>query len=960
MKNLTLAVFLLLAHLAGAQTFSIKGKIVDENNGAMPGATVSLQHPWGEVVKGTATTVDGTFALDGIGKGGYRLVVTALGYSVFKKEVTVTAANVQLGTLALEPDPVVLKDVEIKSTVPISQQKGDTTEFNANAVKVMKDADASDLIEKLPSVTVENGTIKAQGENVTQVLVDGKPFFGNDPAAALRNLPAEVIDKVQIFDQQSDQAQFTGFQDGNTTKTINIVTRTDMRSGQFGKVYAGYGYEDRYQGGGNINYFDGDRRISLIGMTNNINVQNFSSDDLLGVMGSGGRGGAMGGRMSGGGMPGGGGRQGGGGMGGGGGDFLVRPQGGIATTTAVGLNFSDKWGAKTEVSASYFFNKSNSYSESLTYRQFLNNDGALAELYDEQNYSNSDNTNHRFNARIEFKLDSMNTFVLRPRLSAQLNDGNSSTLGQTTFDTDLLSRTDNTYLSDLTGLNLNTDLLWRHRLTKKGRTFSLNVSSGYAPKNGTSKLLSSDEYFVGPPLNSNLDQSATLDVNSWNAAGNAEYTEPVSENAQLLFNYRLSFQQEASDKYTYDFSPADGGYTMLNEPLSNVFSNDYITHQTGAGYNYSKGRDLNFNLRTNVQWADLANRKTFPQPGAIDQTFFNVLPSAMLRYNLDKNHNIRFNYRTSTQLPSVDQLQDVLNNSNPLQLSVGNPNLKQTFQQNLFLRYQGTNPDKGTTFFAMAGGGMTSNYIANATYLASSDHPILQQYNVPPGARISRPVNLDGYWNLRSFVSYGIPIKGLKTNFNLDLSYNFSRTPGLVNDVENFANNQTAGLGVTFASNISDRVDFTLSTRPSYNTVSNTLQTASNTEYYSQVSRLKFNWIIVEGFVLRTDLTHTLNNGLSDGFNQNFWLWNLAIGKKIFKNERGEIALAVNDLLGQNRSISRNITEAYIEDLQTNALQRFVMLSFTYNLRHFKTKKAATPRTEGPGEWGPPPGMWRG
>lgn len=235
----------------------------------------------------------------------------------------------------------------MESTVPIAQQKGDTTEFNANAVKVLRDATSEDLVSKLPGVTTENGAIKAQGENVTQVLVDGKPFFGNDPTAALRNLPAEVIDKVQIFDQQSDQAQFTGFQDGNTTKTINIVTKKGMNNGQFGKVYSGYGYQDKYQLGGNINVFDGDRRISFIGMSNNINVQNFSVDDILGVMGV--PGGnfrnammMMGGRM----MGGGGGGRGGGGGGGGSMDFLVRPQGGIATTHALGINYSDKWGKK--------------------------------------------------------------------------------------------------------------------------------------------------------------------------------------------------------------------------------------------------------------------------------------------------------------------------------------------------------------------------------------------------------------------------------------------------------------------------------------------------------------------------------------------------------------------------------------------------------------------------------------
>ncbi len=956
MKHLAGVIFLLFSQLLSAQTFSIKGKIADENNNPLPGVTVALQHPWGDPVMGTASKADGTFELNGVGKGGYNLVFSTLSYKTLKKQVTLSNADVRLDPINLEPDALVLSGVDIKSTVPLAQQKNDTTEFNAAAVKVMKDASASELIEKLPTVTVENGTLKAQGENVGQVLVDGKQFFGSDPTAALKNLPAEVIEKVQIFDQQSEQSQFTGFQDGNTTKTINIVTKTGMRNGQFGKVYAGYGYEDKYQAGGNINFFDGDRRVSLIGMTNNINIQNFSIDDILGVMGGGGGGGGGrggGARGCGGGMP----RGGGGGAGAG--DFLIRPQGGIATTTATGINYTDKWGQKTEVNLSYFFNIGNNDSESRTNRQFLNN-GEFAQFYNENSQSQTDNQNHRVNARIEFKLDSMNTLLLRPRFTLQRNNGNTSTFGQTTFNGDLLSESNNGYRSNLTGVNFNNSLLWRHRFNKKGRTVSLDFSSGYAPKNGSSTLLSNDAYFKGAnPVYDSLDQQSRLDINSWNLAGNLEYTEPLGQYSQLLLNYRASYQQEASDKKTYDFFAPDQAYTQLNENLSNVFSNDYITHQTGAGYNFSKGRELNFNVRANAQWAKLNNEKTYPKAGQFDHTFFNVLPSAMLRYTIDKQRNIRVFYRTNTQLPSVEQLQDVINNTNPLQLSVGNPNLKQSFQQNLFVRYQSSNPEKSSTFFGMIGGGATNNYIANATYLASSDDPIFQQYAVQPGAQLTRPVNLDGYWNIRSFLSYGRPVKWIKTNINIDLSYNYTRSPGQINNVLNYANNNSIGVGLTFASNISDKVDFTVSARPSWNKINNSLLTGSNTEYISESSRLKFNWIIVEGFVLRTDLTHTLYSGLTDGYNQNYWLWNLGIGKKILKNDRGEITLAVNDLLKQNRNITRNITETYIEDLQTNALQQFVMLSFTYNLRNFNSGKQSSRQPEEFGGFGPPPDRWR-
>jgi len=952
MKHLALAAFLLLVHFLQAQTFSITGTVVDETNSPLPGATVSLQHPWGEAVKNTVTKPDGSFEINGVGKGGYAVMITMMGFKPLKKQVTLSTTNAPLGTLTLVPDAVVLEGVDIKTTVLPSQQKGDTTEYNSGAFKVMKDANADELIEKLPTVTVENGTLKAQGENVTQVLVDGKPFFGNDPTAALKNLPAEVIDKIQIFDQQSEQSQFTGFQDGNTTKTINIVTKTGMRNGQFGKVYAGYGYEDKYQAGGNINYFDGDRRISLLGMTNNINVQNFSSDDIVSAMG----GGSSNRGRGGGGMPGGGGRGGSGGSGGSG-DFLVRPQGGIATTHALGLNYSDKWGQKVDVSASYFFNKSKNVSESDTYRQFLNN-GEPTQFYTEDNLSNTDNLNHRLNARIEFKLDSFNSLLLRPRLTLQQNDGISATFGQSAQNNALLSQTDNRYISNLEGVNFNNSLLWRHKFAKKGRTFSIDISSGYAPKSGISTLQSQDFYYTGQPFADSLNQRSNLDVNSWNTAGNIEYTEPLGEFSQLLLNYRASYQQEASDKQTFDFFEPDQGYTLLNEPLSNVFSNDYLTNQAGAGYNYSKGRDLNFNARVNAQWAQLNNDKTFPQPAQFNKTFFNLLPSAMLRYSIDKQRNLRLFYRSNTQLPSVDQLQDVINNSNPLQLKVGNPDLKQSFQQNIFLRYQATNTEKSTTFFAMIGGGFTNDYIANATYLAGSDHPIFQQYEAQPGAQLSLPVNLDGYRTARSFVSFGRPLKWIKTNVNIDLAYNYARTPGLLNDALNYAGNHNFAVGTTFSSNISDKIDFSISARPSWNKVNNTLQSGGNSEFLNMSSRLKLNWIIVEGFVLRTDVAHTMYSGLSDGFNQNYWLWNLAIGKKLFKNERGEIALAVNDLLKQNRSIQRTITETYTEDVQTNALQQFFMLSFTYNLRNFNTGKQAAPKGEFEG-FGPPE-RWRG
>ncbi|MBI1224239.1 MAG: outer membrane beta-barrel protein [Bacteroidetes bacterium] len=942
-KIAPILVLVTLAFCASAQNFSITGKVLDDQKQPMPGANVVLQYPWGEMVKATSSEPDGSFKLEDVEQGGYQLVLTYIGFEDVKKEVTVSNKNVDLGKISLAQTATTLGEVTVKETVTMGKVGGDTVQYNADAFKVMKDASAQDLIEKMPTVTNENGTVKAQGENVQQVLVDGKPFFGNDPAAALKNLPAELIDKIQIYDQQSEQSQFTGVQDGNTTKTINIVTRKGMNNGQFGKVYAGYGWENKYQVGGNTNIFNGDRRISILGMSNNINVQNFSTDDILGLTGSsgGGRGGFRG--------------RGGGGRGGGSSDFLVNSSSGISTTHALGINYSDKWGKKLDVTGSYFFNLSQNESIKTLTRQFVSDEG-LGDLYEEDYNANSDNTNHRANLRITWELDSANSFIIRPSATWQVNDGISNTIGSTSLDSQLKNSTDNHFDSKYSGLNFNNSVLWRHKFSRKGRTFSADVSNGYSPKSGNSSLRSFDSYYFPQLSFDTLDQKSTLDASKWNMAANLEYTEPLSEFGQLLLNYRASYQQEESDKLTYDYWAEVMAYALPNASLSNVFSNDYITQSGGVGYNFNKGRDLNWNVRANYQWSQLANQPIFPEGPKNTIQFSNVLPSASLRYNLSKQKSIRLNYRTSTDLPSVGQLQNVVDNSNPLQLSTGNPALEQSYQHNLFMRYQTTNTEKSTVFFAMAGGGLTSNYIGNSTWFAGSDTPLFDSLDVAPGAQIRQPVNLDGYRNLRSFISYGFPVKPIKSNLSFNISYNYGRTPGLVNGDENISNNQSISTGITLASNISPKLDFNISLRPSWNKATNSLQTASNSEYFNQNSSLRFNWIIFDGLVLRTDVTHQYYNGLSGGFNQNYVLWNLAIGKKLFKNERGEISLAVNDLLNENRNISRNVTETYYEDSRTNALQRFVMLSFTYNIRAFG-KAPETKNNEERGWEGRPPGM---
>lgn len=937
MKSILLLVVSLFSSALVAQQYSITGIIVDEkNNSPLPGAHVSLMHPWGEEFKTTVTEGNGRFELNNLSQGGYALKISFVGYTDYKTEATVSGQNLDLGRLPLT-EGVELEGVEVEGKLPLAQQLGDTTQYNADAFKVLKDASAEELVEKMPGVVIENGTVKAQGENVKEVLVDGRPFFGNDPTAALRNLPAEVVDKIQIFDQKSDQANFTGFDDGETSKTINIITRPNMRSGQFGKAYAGGGTDERYQAGGNVSLFDGNRRISIIGQANNINQQNFATEDLLGVVGSGGRGGRGGfsGRR-------GGDRGGRRGRGSSGSvsDFLVDQQGGIATTNAFGINYSDKWGEKLDVTGSYFFNNTDNAAEDISSTEYID-DELISQFYNETNTSKTENFNHRLNFRINYEIDSANSIIMRPRISFQKNSGISNTFGQTLIGTDLLSQTDNQYRSDLSGMDFSNSLVYRHKFAKDSRTLSLDFRQGYQDKTGESYLNSVDVFYDGLPKPDTIDQFSNLDINGWSLSGNLAYTEPISKNSMLMFNYRSTYSKDDSDKQTFDFDPETQAYGLLNKELTNVFTNDYQTQQFGTGYNFRKGRDLIIMARANLQYSTLSSEELIPEENQITRNYFDVLPMAMVRYNISQQENLRVFYMGRTQTPSVEQLQNVIDNSNPLQLSLGNPALDRAYTHRLSARYSKTNTDKARVFFLLLSGTYSDSYISNSTYLEETNNPIFDEFELVRGGQLTLPVNLSGYWSTNIYITYGFPLKGIKSNLNLDLSTTVSRTPGLINDEVNYSNNKVYGTGITLSSNISDKVDFTISTRSNFNNANNSLRADLDSRFLNQSSRVKFNCILPAGFVLRTDINHQYYTGLSDGFDDSFFLWTAGIGKKLFKNELGEITLSIFDILEQNQSISRNVTETYIEDLRSKVLQRYAMLTFTYNFRNFNTKKKA-------------------
>ena len=944
-KSLLFCIAMLSFSAVFSQGFVVRGSI--KNAGTKQGVsqtTVTLQRVKDSTnVLNVISDTSGNFKLTPVLNDTFILRVSAANYATFTRQVVVNNADVSLGDIDLQRISEVLLGVTVTTNLSPVSQKADTLQLNANQFKVNPDATIEDLAKKMPGITIENGVVKAQGENVQRVTIDGRELFGDDATAALRNLPAEIVDKIQIFDRLSDQAQFTGVDDGNTTKGLNIVTKANMRNGQFGRVYAGLGTDGKYTAGGNSTLLKESRKISFVGNFNNINQQNFSAQDLLGVTSSGG--GGRGGNVRGGA----GGRGGGGGNFGGGGNtssFLIGQQNGVNKTNAAGINYTDNWGKKMIVTGSYFYNNTNNSTNEFVNRQYF-----LKGIpsYNQNTLAGSNNTNHRVNLRFEYRIDSANQLIITPGISIQQNSSERSVetsfMDATTMA--LKNRTRNLNSSDRSGNNLNNSILYRHSFKKRGRTFSINLNTSSNTRTGEVYTNLFDTTFTRTTYHDSTSKRFTDQSNSgYNLSANLIYTEPISKNTQLQLSYNPGYSKSKADQEAYQYDLGSNKYSVFDPTLSSKFNNTTTTQNAGLNYRYNT-RDNQLSFGANYQRSDLNSDRDFPRPIKVDQSFNNILPNAMLRLKINDKSNIRIMYRMSTNLPTVTQLQDVFDFTNLPFVTAGNPQLKQQQSQIISSRYTFTNTKKGLLLSGNVFLQSASNYITNATYVPFRDSVLSNTLVLKSGQQLTKPVNLNGYTSIRSFLNFAVPIKIIKSNLNMNGGVSFNKLPGVINNRNNISRNTAYSLGAVIASNVSQFVDFTISYSANFNKITNEIQPQLNNNYFSAVGSLQFNLLAKKGWFFQNDLNNQMYNGLSAGYNQSYFLWNMSAGKKFLKSQKGELKLSVFDLLKQNRSINREVTETYIEDVRNQVLQQYFMLTFSYNLRTFGAVASRNANPEG-------------
>lgn len=904
---------------------SLSGTVTDKTTKeGLISATVQLVASDGKSSY-TSTDLNGNFQFKKLQPGTYTLQVTYVGYKSYKAKQTLSEGQEKRVKIEMSEDAQLLGEVSVQGRATRAEQQGDSLLYNAEAFQVMMGSSAEDLLAKMPGIVVEGGTIQAQGEQVQKVLVDGKEFFDGDVNLAIKNLPSDVIASIEVFDKKSEQAEFTGFDDGEEIKTINIVTKSGFRQGTFGEVSGGYGTDDRYKVNGNLNFFNDDRRISVLGMSNNVNQQNFSQEDLAGVMSAGNSGRGRGGRGGGGGgqpgAPGGGNAS----------NFMVGTLGGVTSANGFGLNYVDQWGEKWKMTGSYFFNQSDNLTQQQTDREYF--ESVLPGMtYSEYQENSMKNWNHRFNMKLDYQMTERTSLQFRPTLSFQNNDSYGLLQGQNLVNGTTDSETETTSMGKSNAYNIGADLMLRHRFLKEGRTLSLMLS-------GKMSNTDSDTYtdYLNMLYGLELSQ-VTDDYSQWKQTmnrqytlrSNLSYTEKLTDNLQLQLGYKMSYTDSENDKKTYDRSAVTDLYDQLDESLSNEYQSGYLTQAGNVGLRYRAGK-LSAMLGVNAQWANLKGDLVYPQPDGLSHKYFSVLPSFTLRYSLDRANSFQLRYRSRSSSPSVTDLQNVIDNSNPLFLSAGNPNLDQQVSHTANLRYLRTTKS-GHTFIAMVGATIQQDYVADSTFVAREDIALSPTVTLNKGSQFTRPVNLDGYYSLQSMVTYGFPVDFLRSNINFSLSANYANVSTIFDGVESRTRELNLIPKLIIGSNISKNLDFTASYSAGINKMFSSLDTAAESDYVTHTAAAKLGWTFFWGLTFRSTFNYIGYTGLDTG-TEDYFLWNLSLGKKFLKNNAAEIRIEAFDVLKQNQAFTHRTGSNYYDYVNSNVLQPYAMISFVYTIR---------------------------
>lgn len=932
-KCLLMLLMILFSPMAFAQQsgVNVTGSVVEQGSDTpIEQATVRLLNVKDSaMVRGVVSARNGSFTLKNVKKGSYLLHITFIGYDPLYQPLQITGKKnpVNVGKLELSDGAIELGEAVVIGKAPEVTVRNDTVEYNADSYKVTEGSVLEDLLKKMPGVEVDSeGKITVNGKEVKKVMVDGKEFFSDDPKVASKNLPAKMIDKLQVLDKKSDMAQMTGFDDGEEETVINLTVKPGMKQGWFGNAYGGYGSKDRYEGNAMVNRFVNNDQITFMGGANNTNNMGFS--DLASTMFSG--------------MGGGGGRRGGFGAG-----------SGITSSGNAGLNFSKEFKPdKLTLGGNTRYSHSDNDARSKSDRQnILPGDSSSYDNSEAMSRTKSDNFGVDF--RLEWKPDTMTQLIFRPSfsLSHSMNDNFSDA---TTLDNerDTVNTNKSSNYSESNGYNLNASVDFSRKLNNKGRVFSATLSGGNSDSYSDGMNRSDIVYFnqTDALKNSIIDQRSRYDNKGFNYRAYVSWVEPIGHNNFIQATYSISQRKQEALKNVYN-QDADGIYNVLDSAYSQSYRNNFISQRASLSFK-SQREKFNYTIGLNLDpsYSSSENFVGDTTLSKITRKVVNLSPMAQFNYMFDKRTNLRIMYNGRTSQPSMTQLQPVADISDPTNITIGNPDLNPRYTNNVFIRFQQFTPEKQRAFMIMANGSYIINDIVSYT-----------SYNQETGVKTTTYKNVNGNYSGNVRMMLNTPLKNKKFSINSMTMASFANSNGYINEEKNTNRNLILSErgGIDFRSSY---LDLGVNGNIRYNATSNSLQKENNQNTFNYGAGGYTTIYLPLNFKIESDVNWSTNSGYGDGFKQNEVLWNASASKSFLKNNQGTLRFKIYDILQQRSNISRSVTASYIQDSEYNTLGSYFMVHFIYRFSIFKGGASAsdvkTPGRSGRGRgpMGPPPG----
>jgi hypothetical protein len=910
---------------------NVTGSVVEQGSDTpIEQATVRLLNVKDSaMVRGVVSARNGSFTLKNVKKGSYLLHITFIGYDPLYQPLQITGKKnpVNVGKLELSDGAIELGEAVVIGKAPEVTVRNDTVEYNADSYKVTEGSVLEDLLKKMPGVEVDSeGKITVNGKEVKKVMVDGKEFFSDDPKVASKNLPAKMIDKLQVLDKKSDMAQMTGFDDGEEETVINLTVKPGMKQGWFGNAYGGYGSKDRYEGNAMVNRFVNNDQITFMGGANNTNNMGFS--DLASTMFSG--------------MGGGGGRRGGFGAG-----------SGITSSGNAGLNFSKEFKPdKLTLGGNTRYSHSDNDARSKSDRQnILPGDSSSYDNSEAMSRTKSDNFGVDF--RLEWKPDTMTQLIFRPSfsLSHSMNDNFSDA---TTLDNerDTVNTNKSSNYSESNGYNLNASIDFSRKLNNKGRVFSATLSGGNSDSYSDGMNRSDIVYFnqTDALKNSIIDQRSRYDNKGFNYRAYVSWVEPIGHNNFIQATYSISQRKQEALKNVYN-QDADGIYNVLDSAYSQSYRNNFISQRASLSFK-SQREKFNYTIGLNLDpsYSSSENFVGDTTLSKITRKVVNLSPMAQFNYMFDKRTNLRIMYNGRTSQPSMTQLQPVADISDPTNITIGNPDLNPRYTNNVFIRFQQFTPEKQRAFMIIANGSYIINDIVSYT-----------SYNQETGVKTTTYKNVNGNYSGNVRMMLNTPLKNKKFSINSMTMASFANSNGYINEEKNTNRNLILSErgGIDFRSSY---LDLGVNGNIRYNATSNSLQKENNQNTFNYGAGGYTTIYLPLNFKIESDVNWSTNSGYGDGFKQNEVLWNASASKSFLKNNQGTLRFKIYDILQQRSNISRSVTASYIQDSEYNTLGSYFMVHFIYRFSIFKGGASAsdvkTPGRggRGRGPMGAPPG----